>query len=1120
MAVIDQKIDVYKWNKQHYDEESIYSTQTGAKIEGLQNFYGNGFSLAIEIELKFQIAPLSTCEVIKDANNRLSFGTVKSGNNYYWQLKYYNGSALTTYTSSFVADVDKHVFKVTKEGNYYLDSTLLVSARYSDMSTGTISIFNSGICKIFSYIGTRYNRISQSGNISVYDTTPDYYIYYYPFKNVAGTCGLKQTLSSSSTINYKWNTGTGTLSGDFNSSSLDFEVELTNENFESVKSVEAVSILGDELVYDTFDVIAKEKISSTSSVTSILFDGTQYTVFDLDTILVGTGMTWYVRFTLANLETAWQGIIGIGNNFFIAYAGNAFSHKFYVYYIDVNGNPVGNYLADIEPDNYEHTFRYENGVLTYDGDSALTGITIKSEDSATVSVGKGVLKSSTYSPSNFIGKISKVYASNRNGVLTYNASPDVHDGSYCFKSVNSGVTRYYASKSGYEFNADLDTEITFGDDLYSYPYGSMFNHYIDDVLRGKYYVEQSTRTGEKKYHFSCISAMGLLDKQYYTGNLFHGENFTLVVNEILSGAGVTFSVDSSVSSIAIYGWIPYGTKRDALRQLLFATNVHVFKDSNQNIVFAKMDMSQMLEIPSDRIFERGSIEYPKLATKISVTEHSFYALGTEVAITLYDNTQGVSVNNLLVQFSEAPIILSSFVTTGSLVINSASVNHAYVSGQGTLTGKPYTHVIQNITRADPDMHDREDYEVTVTDATLISALNSENVADRVADYYFHRSIVKADIKVLEEVCGSAYTFTNSFGEEVSGIMAKMEKVFSSFIKSSCEFVCGLSGTGGDGNNYTNFALVTSSGTWTVPAGITRIRATLIGGGYGGSSGLRGASGNGTKGGVGGAAGIPGQAGKVYIVTMDVTPGDELTITVGAGGSGGALCSSTSDVNAGGSGGSTLLEYDSSIYSSASGSSPTRGVVNIFNDDVYALPGGEGAPGGSGGNGGNGGVNSGDNGSAGESVTFEGSFKAGGNGGAYGNMNSYAGYNYFAGGGGAGGASAANAGSNGSAGSVIQSYYDQDPMLIEIHYETTGGIGGAGAAGGSRSAATVYGSGGAAGHGGGGSGGHGSGANYSYSSGSEVMIFEICYDVTAEQDIAGGNGGSGGNGAAGCVLIYY
>ena len=56
MAVIDQKIDVYKWNKQHYDEESIYSTQTGAKIEGLQNFYGNGFSFAIEIELKFLIS--------------------------------------------------------------------------------------------------------------------------------------------------------------------------------------------------------------------------------------------------------------------------------------------------------------------------------------------------------------------------------------------------------------------------------------------------------------------------------------------------------------------------------------------------------------------------------------------------------------------------------------------------------------------------------------------------------------------------------------------------------------------------------------------------------------------------------------------------------------------------------------------------------------------------------------------------------------------------------------------------------------------------------------------------------------------------------------------------------
>lgn len=61
--------------------------------------------------------------------------------------------------------------------------------------------------------------------------------------------------------------------------------------------------------------------------------------------------------------------------------------------------------------------------------------------------------------------------------------------------------------------------------------------------------------------------------------------------------------------------------------------------------------------------------------------------------------------------------------------------------------------------------------------------------------------------------------------------------------------------------------------WTVPAGLTKIRVTAIGGGGGGGS--RGPSGYGGSGGGGGGCGIG---------NLTVTPGSSITITVGAGGS--------------------------------------------------------------------------------------------------------------------------------------------------------------------------------------------------------------------------------------------
>lgn len=68
-------------------------------------------------------------------------------------------------------------------------------------------------------------------------------------------------------------------------------------------------------------------------------------------------------------------------------------------------------------------------------------------------------------------------------------------------------------------------------------------------------------------------------------------------------------------------------------------------------------------------------------------------------------------------------------------------------------------------------------------------------------------------------------------------------------------------------------LFTSSGSWTVPAGVTRIRATVVGGGGGGAATLDNT--NFSAGGPGGVA----------IGDLTVTPGASLTVTVGAGGAG-------------------------------------------------------------------------------------------------------------------------------------------------------------------------------------------------------------------------------------------
>jgi X-X-X-Leu-X-X-Gly heptad repeat protein len=85
----------------------------------------------------------------------------------------------------------------------------------------------------------------------------------------------------------------------------------------------------------------------------------------------------------------------------------------------------------------------------------------------------------------------------------------------------------------------------------------------------------------------------------------------------------------------------------------------------------------------------------------------------------------------------------------------------------------------------------------------------------------------------------------------------------------------------------------SSGSWTVPAGVTSINILIAGAGGGGGPGHSTGCGN-TKhiGGAGGAA-------EIEAATRSVTPGQVITFTVGSGGSGGTLGSPSAAVGANG-----------------------------------------------------------------------------------------------------------------------------------------------------------------------------------------------------------------------------
>lgn len=655
------------------------------------------------------------------------------------------------------------------------------------------------------------------------------------------------------------------------------------------------------------------------------------------------------------------------------------------------------------------------------------------------------------------------------------------------------------------------TSYTGDEDLLSVPYGTPVWFYFDDLLRGKYYVKKIIRQGRDTYQLTLMSPIGLLDTIIDYGGMYSassGDTFRSVLADILDGTvgpvenglypitGGVFDcyVEQSVGVLPIAGWLPIATKRENLHQLLFSENVSLTKASDGTPVFAYLyNQVTPSAIPESNIRIGGQVNYEDKVTAVELTEHTYLDLGaSDELVTLFDGSAEGTVTNAKVLFTD-PIhgdpMTGELVVTGSLTVSKWGANYAIVSGNGILQGYKYTHSTKVLRRDIAQTGTTN--EVAINRVTLVNPLNSVNVADRLAAFYSTAVTVDADIYIDENDeprCGRQYTFTDPFGEEKTGFIARMDFNVSETLLANSHIVTDYAPTG-QGNNYSSAVLI-SSGNWTVPDGVTKARIILIAGGAGGSAGSNGADGGRATltnysqtyyhgfdmstaiGGAGGAGGAGGSAGKILTVDLDpVTPGDVITISYGTGG---AADSPGTD---------TVITYNGVQYTTADGTFMPNGIVNLFTGEILGRPGRAGIKGGDGGAY----LNNGEN-VTGYGQTWQ--------GGSHSQVSARDGDHYSV-----YGADATRAGGGGAA------YGRNGSAGRPLHTSDYNCDGGAGASALPPPQAD-YGCGGNGGNGGGGGGG------------GSVRYFSLNSSFTAGNGGAGGSGSAGGQGGDGCVLIYY
>jgi hypothetical protein len=362
--------------------------------------------------------------------------------------------------------------------------------------------------------------------------------------------------------------------------------------------------------------------------------------------------------------------------------------------------------------------------------------------------------------------------------------------------------------------------------ILKYKKNDKVEYFRDGKRKGIFYLQSVKRVGPNSYSLYGLSALGRLLQRKHVGGIYTGETVATVVQEICGSVPVL--IETVYAKIALYGYLPYAdgvttSARDNLVQVLFAIGAWLGTDENGVLRVEKLWDGTASTIGASRISSQNcNVEYLDPISAVEVVEHGYIPDTKEV--TLFS---GTAQANDLVVFSEPIHDLSA---TGFTILESGT-NYAILSaGTGTLTGKGYLHSTRVIQR--PVSVGVEENVLFVDGATLVSLVNSAAVTDRLVNYYKHREQISEIVDVSQERVGHVVNLYHPWDKTlVSACLSEREVSISGILEANTKALVGFLPTQPESSEYFDERVIlTGSGEWTVPEGVTSYTRVLIGGG--------------------------------------------------------------------------------------------------------------------------------------------------------------------------------------------------------------------------------------------------------------------------------------------------
>lgn len=311
--------------------------------------------------------------------------------------------------------------------------------------------------------------------------------------------------------------------------------------------------------------------------------------------------------------------------------------------------------------------------------------------------------------------------------------------------------------------------------------------YLDGekILLGTFYLSSWKNASEHVANFEGQDIIGLMDKTTFYGGMYFNMDSDILIDEILTDAGIKYNLDDKLRGIPITGYLPKSSHREALQQVLLVLGAVANTSGSERLeIYVPENTLVQSRITKNRKHtKKNEVSIYQIITGIDVTFYSYRATATSEEI--YNEILDSGIHTI--EFNE-PIIVDTIQVNGATVVskgvNYIKINVTNNETQIIINACKYEE-LKNTLEFRKERTTEAENNLSIKDATLINKTNVHEIGNRILKFYEKKYKMECQFTLQNEAVGKCVSIDSLYESRIFGNIQKMTVDMTGGAKVQC-----------------------------------------------------------------------------------------------------------------------------------------------------------------------------------------------------------------------------------------------------------------------------------------------------------------------------------------------